>query len=222
MKKIFSFLLTVLITQPFFIRAQAQECDLPTMNQKLEKALIEDQEARNELMPLVAEYQKTGDGVLKLLLKKRKVDKVDKKNQELVYNLTKSCGWPDELSENAHKAIFMVIQHAELEDFKNFIDQVEEKVEKNLLSPSDHATMADRIAMHEGRAQKFGTQTFQTPNSVNTVWPVINSDSLDVWRSSVGLPSMQVYFDIALDSMGVEMAFDSTLTLEQANSLRNN
>jgi len=207
------------------VSTQALQCELTQMSKDLEEAYQADQEIRKELMPVIAEYQQTGDGVFKLLLLSKKQKRIDKNNQELLDEWMEKCGWPDGLSDEAHKAVFMILQHGELEDMKLHIDELESKVQKGFLLPDDHATMSDRIAMYEGRAQKFGTQTFQTSNAgnnINTVWPVINQDSLNTWRADVGLPTMEEYFSIARDSMGVEMVIDSTLSLETANRIRGN
>ena len=200
--------------------AISNSCNHIEMSEDLEEAYQEDQEIRRELMPVIAEYQESGKGAFKLLRLKWKMDRIDSRNQELLDDWMAACGWPDELTPDAHRAVFMVLQHSNLEHMKQHIDELERKVAGGLLDPDDHATMSDRIAMYEGRAQRFGTQTFQTPDSDNTVWPVVNADSLNIWRAGVGLPPMEDYFAIARDSMGIRMVLDPTLTLEAAKEIR--
>ena len=213
-------IILISILSVYTIPATAQQCDHSEMSEDLEEAYLEDQDIRREIMPVIAEYQESGKGAFKLLRLKWKMDRIDSRNQELLDEWMETCGWPDELTPGAHRAVFMVLQHSELEPMKQNIDEVQHKVDKGLLDPDDHATMSDRIAMYEGRAQRFGTQTFQTADSENTVWPVVNADSLNIWRANVGLPPMEEYFAIAQDSMGVRMVMNPTLTLEDAKRIR--
>lgn len=205
--------------------AQASQCNTSEMSAQLEDAYKKDQDIRKELMPVLGEYQKTGKGAFKLIRLSKKQDRLDKENQEMLGEWMQVCGWPDELTPKAHNTVFLILQHSNLELMNQYIGELKKKVDKGILPPDDYAAMSDRIAMNEGRAQKFGTQTFQMSNSggnVNTVWPVVNQDSLNTWRAGVGLPTMEQYFAIARDSLGVEMVMDSTLTLDIANRIRGN
>jgi hypothetical protein len=198
----------------------AFQCDTDAMSAELDAAYTADQEIRHEMMGVLSKYQETGEGMTDLLRLKGEMDSIDQSNQELLTQWMNRCGWPDGLTSNAHRAVFMILQHGGLEEMKRFIGEVREKVDKGLMKPESFALMSDRIAMREGRHQTYGTQTFQSPNSVNTVWPVKNPERLDQRRQQVGLPPMQEYIRVAKDSMGVVMVMDSTLTLEAAREMR--
>lgn len=215
------YILGLAIAMPFS-QLLSQDCDFQKMSADLEAAYTADQHIRRELMEVVSEYQKTGEETTKLINYTMKMDTIDTTNQVLLDKWFDQCGWPDELSEKAHSAILLIVQHADITFINRYINELKTKVDKKLLAADDYAIMFDRKMMYEGKAQHYGTQTFQSPSSKNLIWPVIQIDSLDIRRAAVGLPSMQHYFKIAKDSMNFVMELDSSLTLEQAFEWTNN
>ena len=71
-----------------------------------------------------------------------------------------SLGIPEGLSDTSYSALFLVVQHSDLEHQRKYYPLFETGAEKGLIEPSDVATMLDRILMHEGKPQVYGTQTF--------------------------------------------------------------
>jgi len=159
-------------------------------------------------MEIVSEYQKTGERAMELISFTMKMDTIDLNNQKLLDKWYDQCGWPDELSEKAHSAVLMIVQHADINSINKYITDLKTKVDKELLAADDYAIMFDRKMMYEGKAQYYGTQIFQSPSNINLVWPVVQIDSLDIRRASVGLPNMQTYFKIASDIMDIVMQLD--------------
>ena len=49
----------------------------------------------------------------------QRMDSIDSCNQEIVFSILDSIGWPKGLSEMANRGIFIVIDHAKLENQKN-------------------------------------------------------------------------------------------------------
>jgi septum formation topological specificity factor MinE len=215
------YIIGLALAVPFY-QLVSQDCDYQKMSTELEAAYNADQQIRRELMEIVSEYQKTGKGTTELINYTMKMDSIDLKNQELLDKWYAQCGWPNELSEKAHNAVLLIVQHANINFINKYINELKTKVDIELLTGDDYAILFDRKMMYEGKAQHYGTQTFQSPSSKNLIWPVIQIDSLDIRRAAVGLPSMQHYFKIAKDSMNFVMELDSTLTLEQAIEWTNN
>lgn len=220
MKKLL-YIIGLAIAMPFS-QLLSQNCDFQKMSADLEAAYNADQQLRRELMEMVSEYQKTGEGTTELINYTMKMDTIDTTNQELLDKWFDQCGWPDEISEKAHSAILLIVQHADINYINKYINELKTKVDNKLLAADDYAILFDRKMMYEGKAQHYGTQTIESPSSKNLVWPVIQIDSLDIRRASVGLPSMKSYFKIAKDSLNFVMQLDSTLTLEQAIEWTNN
>ena len=57
----------------------------------------------------------------------------------------------------------------------------------------DLAMLEDRIAINEGKKQRYGTQIISGPNGLPCVAPIEDPEHLDELRKSVGLPTMQEY-----------------------------
>ncbi|SMG07697.1 hypothetical protein SAMN05661096_00064 [Marivirga sericea] len=203
----------------FYCRAQVDNCDLPAIDRELEKREDKEQSVRMEVIPVVLEYKKTGDGLFKLMRLVHKMNKIDKKNQKYLDELFSECGWDENLSDASHSAIFLIIDHGDIEFINKYIHMVKEKAEAGILDPGDYPTVLDRKLMYEGKPQLFGTQTFSVSDSSdenNYVWPVAMPEKLSHRRDSVSLPPMSEYFKIAMDEMGIKMVWDESITIEQA------
>ncbi len=204
----------------FACDAQVKNCDLPSIEEELKIRYEKDQAIRKELIPAAMEYQRTGKGAFKMIKLVNKQNNIDGSNQKYIEKLFDKCGWMDELSKESHNAIFMIIQHSEIEFISNYIDKVKEKAILGLLAKDDHATMLDRKLMYEGKPQLFGTQTFGSEDGKNLVWPIADVENLTARRDSVSLPSMEFYFELAKKEYDVDMVWDKTLTLEQAKAMK--
>ena len=151
----------------------------------------------------------------------QQMEQTDKANQTYVFRILDTQGWPQHVSDSAHQAIFLVIDHAELEAQKHYFPLIQEQVKKGNLSPSDVATLQDRIRMREGKKQIYGTQTKNGEKNGKQacyVWPIENPAAVDSLRQSVGLPSMQEYLNM-FQQFGEEAIWDKTLTIEEAKQL---
>lgn len=80
----------------------------------------------------------------------------DYSNLEVVANVLDECGMPSEPS--AAKAVFMIVQHNHYVHQKRYIETFRVASAKGLLAPSSLAMMEDRILIHEGKPQLYGTQ----------------------------------------------------------------
>ncbi|WP_224483391.1 DUF6624 domain-containing protein [Robertkochia aurantiaca] len=225
MKKMKPLTLLVYLTivlSAFYGRAQEKDCNRELIEKELIERRDKDQAIRKEVIPMVQEYRKTKKGAFKVIRAVSKMNDIDAENLEYVSNLIDTCGWSDDLSNDANNAIFLILQHSDIEHITKYISLLEEKAQKGLIEKNDHATMLDRKLMYEGKMQVFGTQTFSEgdDSAVNYVWPVADAQNLQKRRDSVLLPPMEDYFKLAKDSMNIEMVWDKTLTLEQALKMK--
>ena len=163
-----------------------------------------------------------------------RMEEVDRYCQEIVFPILDTLGIPDGLSERSYDALFLVVQHADAEAQHKYFPLFRSAAEKGLVSPSDVATMQDRILMREGRLQIYGTQTFTSQKilldrngnassdaegSAIYLWTVSSPDSLDIRRAKVGLPPIEEYFAVFQEA-GMELIWDRSLTVEKARALR--
>ena len=105
-------------------------------------------------------------------------------------------GWvgKDKVGAQANSALFLVIQHSDLETQKKYLPMMKEAVLKGNANAGSLALLIDRIEIREGRKQIYGSQIGTNPNTkTEYVLPLIDPDNADKRRAEVGLGSMSDY-----------------------------
>ena len=123
-------------------------------------------------------------------------DQKDSINLLKVKKILDEKGWvgKDKVGAQANSALFLVIQHADLETQKKYLPMMKEAVTKGNASPSSLALLIDRIEIREGRKQIYGSQIGTNPtNKTLYVLPLIDPDNVDKRRTEVGLGPIAEY-----------------------------
>ena len=144
-----------------------------------------------------------------------KMEETGRTNLASVSQILDTYGWPSGLSDEANKAIFLVIDHSGLKTMNKYIGLFRDAVEKGYLSMNDLVTMEDRMLMNAGKPQKYGTQAYSLVEDGKTViyiWSVEDPDKLDALRKSVGLMPIGEYLEM-VKQQGVEIIYDKTKTV---------
>lgn len=105
-------------------------------------------------------------------------------------------GWvgKDKVGAQANSAIFLVIQHSDLETQKKYLPMMKEAVAKGNASSGSLALLIDRIEIREGRKQIYGSQIgVNQNNKTYYVLPLIDPDNVDKRRTEVGLGPISDY-----------------------------
>lgn len=105
-------------------------------------------------------------------------------------------GWvgKDKVGAQANSALFLVIQHSDLETQKKYLPMMKEAVAKGNADSGSLALLIDRIEIREGRKQIYGSQIGTNPNNkTQYVLPLIDPDNVDKRRTEVGLGSISDY-----------------------------
>ena len=178
-----------------------------------------DQQIRHKLMSVQQAYiaeQRTEliDSIVMLVAGQ---DRADSLNRVAVDSLLQN-GWPEGLSEQSNQTIWLIIDHADVEYQERYLPLIEQQAVRGTISPSDYATLLDRVNVRRQRPQRYGTQTGykQRDDEVFTfVYPIENIDALDSLRLSVGLDSMHLYLRQVSETLGTEVKIDSGLTWEE-------
>lgn len=214
------FLSLAFLTASFFCCHAQQRSE--NMDMFLREIGTKDQQVRLNLNNAVIKAQ-----VDSIALYAEAMQLIDHTNQLHVKNILRS-GVPDNLSSDAYKAIFLVIDHADLKYQKRYFSHLRNLSTKGHINPCDIATLKDRILMNSGRKQLYGTQTkarpilitegYATPQMVNYVWAVRNPQQLEARRKSVGLGTMQQQAE-AHKELGYEMIFNPDLSKKEINYL---
>lgn len=94
---------------------------------------------------------------------------------------------------NACGVFWLVIQHASVEMQRKYFPEFRAAAEHGDLSKEQLALMDDRIAMFEGRPQRYGTQIIEDENGKPQLYQLLDPDMVDTWRKEVGMPPLEDY-----------------------------
>ncbi|WP_418822855.1 DUF6624 domain-containing protein [Parabacteroides johnsonii] len=196
------------------LQAQIDDSDKLLLDKKLQNVLNSDQQIRKEA---IAIFHSAVDIEKKIEFQHR-LDSVDQANQQFVFAVLDSQGWPSGLSAVANQAIFLVIDHAKLEDQKKYLPLVKEQSSNGILDKSAYATLYDRVQMHSGKKQIYGTQTILQnrgqEGDVLLIWPIQDSEKIDSLRQSVNLPPLNDYVKVVSSMYGKKCYWDKSLEVK--------
>ncbi len=120
------------------------------------------------------------------------MEAVHDENAALLARVFDDIGWPGRqvLGDDGARAAFLILQHAighpALQ--RRGLALMLEVIPQGQANALDAAYLSDRIAIHEGREQAFGTQFDWDANGQLSPAPVREEATLDERRASVGLP----------------------------------
>ena len=178
-----------------------------------------DQQIRHKLMSVQQAYiaEQRAELIDSIVMLVAEQDRADSLNRVAVDSLLQN-GWPEGLSEQSNQTIWLIIDHADVEYQERYLPLIEQQAVRGTISPSDYATLLDRVNVRRQCPQRFGTQTGykQRDDEVFTfVYPIEDIDALDSLRLSVGLDSMHLYLRQVSETLGTEVKIDPELTWEE-------
>lgn len=174
-----------------------------------------DQSTREEVIRQMARQPAEPDS---LLAAYARMQQSDRENQQIVFGLLDRQGWPEGLTKEGNETICLVIDHADAPDLKRYLPLVELQAERGTVSRAMYATMLDRMLMHDGLPQRYGTQTVSSQldgkESVCYIWPVENAAKLDSLRTSAHLVPMDKYVKLVGATYSTQVVWDPTKRIE--------
>lgn len=168
------------------------------LKEKLETILLKDQGIREivngnlsdrritELLNELNLNESDIDGNSKFNLM-REIDSV---NIAEIEKIISKYGYPNKslVGEPANKAVFYVVQHSDKID--KYLPIIRKAAKNGDITQTSLAMMEDRNLMEQGHEQIYGTQIKGQANKqgkwIYFLWPIKNSDSVDVWRKKIG------------------------------------
>lgn len=116
---------------------------------------------------------------------------LDARNQRLLVAYVERKGWPTKalVGEEGMMGAFLVLQHAPLSLQEQWLPKVQDSVARGDLPASTAVLLEDRVLMHQGKPQRYGTQSVLREGRL-WIWPIEEPATVDARRKSVGLPPL--------------------------------
>jgi hypothetical protein len=118
---------------------------------------------------------------------------IDRENQTLLLQMLPPEGWfpISRYGREAAKAAFLIVQHADQSLWRRFLPTIEAMVKAGEAEGPSYALMYDRLALSEGRPQRYGSQMRCGNGQYVVSEPVEDMSQIDARRSSVGLGTLE-------------------------------
>lgn len=124
-----------------------------------------------------------------------RMEAVHRANASRLREIIAEHGWPDRelVGVDGTLAAWFIAQHsiAEPEFQREALRLVQEKVKQGKVPAAQEAFLFDRIAMYEGRPQRYGTQSLPCPDGQYRRWNTDDPEHLNERRAAVGLPAVE-------------------------------
>jgi len=157
---------------------------------ELDRRAEEDQAARNELM------ESFSSGTQPDLNLIQRLQAIDAENTSRMKAIVSAHGWPtiSRVGPQAAANAWLLVQHADEDvDFQEHcLELLRAAVEAYDAEPKQLAYLLDRVAMHRGRPQRYGTQFVQVEGELRP-HPIEDPEHVDERRASVGLEPLADY-----------------------------
>ena len=206
MKRFFAIFCAILYT--------ISSADARNLDRVLCKVYNIDQSVRKELITA----QRSGD-ITRLISAAKRLEKCDERNQKIVFNILDKHGWPNNLSEQALKAIWLVVQHSDLKNIEKYLPSLKEGSQKGEISQIDIATMEDRLKVYKSETQIYGSQTIMIGDTIY-LYPVYEPDRLDIRRAQIGMSLISEYITTLEKLYNKTVIFDKNITFEEITNLQ--
>lgn len=126
---------------------------------------------------------------------------IEEDNRTQVLRLLPPDGWfrISVYGRDAARAAFFVVQHADQALWRRFLPKIEEMVLAGEAEGPAFALMYDRLALSEGRPQRYGSQMTCRDGRYVTMEPVEEMKTIDDRRSAIGMIPYVQYLRIYKD-----------------------
>ena len=167
-----------------------------TVINKLEQIAIEDQTLRL-LLPDVEDKFGKGSPETKFIW--RLIHRQDSICLVKVIEILDEYGWigKSKVGEKANQAIWLVIQHAELETQQRYLPLLIKSVEQEESEGWHLAFLEDRILMRQDKQQKYGSQAFWDKEAkALKIYPIADVERVNYRRRKIGLETVEEYAEM--------------------------
>lgn len=123
------------------------------------------------------------------------VDYIDSCNLAQVESLIAKYGWLGKsfVGGNGNRAVFLVIQHADLATQEKYLPVMQQSVDAGESSASDFALLQDRVLMRQGKKQLYGSQVVYSKTGEQVFYPIEDEKNVNLRRAKMGLQPIEEY-----------------------------
>ena len=210
------------------LSAQSPSTTPSDLDSLLLRAYTADQTVRQQSLSLTRRInagEVTPEAIDSLVWLSSETERIDSENIALVNSILKK-GWPENLNEESYETIWLIIDHSSLKQQKKHLKTLEKAADNGDISYIDLATLKDRIAMHEGKPQLYGTQSQITVTADGKqtiyIWPVKDPSRLEQMRKEIGLSSIEEYVKDIEESTGIKTVYEPGMTVKEIKRLSKN
>ena len=167
--------------------------ELDSMGRILNNIFEDDQKNRLKIDKIESEYGRNSNELNNLW---DTIQIIDSINQIKVIKILDEFGWlgKDDVGWKANIALFLVIQHSELEIQKKYLPLLHEAVKEGKAEPGNLAYLEDRIAVQQNKKQIYGSQLeYDTLTGKYHALPIEDPENVDKRRKKMGLLSLEEY-----------------------------
>jgi hypothetical protein len=124
---------------------------------------------------------------------------MDVKNMKRVSEILDTYGWlgEEEVGSKGNHALFLVVQHADLQDQLKYLPMMRQAVKDKKAEASQLALLIDRTNMYQDKKQIYGSQirfiTDADGNKKHSIYAIEDPANVDVRRAEVGLGPLADY-----------------------------
>ena len=122
---------------------------------------------------------------------------IDRENTARLKEIVHLYGWPSRalVGKEGEAAAFLLVQHADASpDFqKQCLPLIQKGASKGEIPKEAVAMLTDRVLLHEGKKQLYGTQFIRNAAGEWVPQPIEDELHVDARRKSLGLPPLAEY-----------------------------
>jgi hypothetical protein len=158
------------------------------------KMVISDDQKYRKMVDSV--YQKYGWQSVEFGNLNKTIHEKDSVNLKIVTDIIDKNGWlgQEEIGGEGADALFLVIQHADLNTQKKYLPIMREAVTNGKAVPQYLAMLEDRVLISQGKKQIYGSQVETDKNTQKLIFfPIEDESNVNKRRTSVGLPPIEEY-----------------------------
>lgn len=125
---------------------------------------------------------------------RQQIAPIDEANLKALLEMLPAEGWftISAYGREAAEAAFHIVQHSDVEQWRRFVPVLEPLAARGEVEGSAFALMFDRLALNEGRPQRYGSQ-FKCVGGRFELHPLEDPGRVNELRRQAGMPPLEQY-----------------------------